>query len=527
MADQLDEFLDDFRLESHDSLDQIELQVLAMESGDPDAVNIVFRAMHSIKGGSSFLDLINVNRLSHQLENLLDLVRQGQLQATTELSDILLRGSDLLKEMIDSSDGGESTDVTAMLTEVSGFVEHGEPVVPAATAAVQEIVTPTSADVADSDAKLNTHVVDQSDSVTALLQASSLDEGKGPFGQFLVDQNYLTNEQVFEALIEQEKREMSDLDAFASLGISVTDCLKIANLARIHMLHPLRVAHELNLLGDVSLEEINRKVQQSRPPIGHILRELQFCDEVEARIWLQEYYDYCNDVETDPALKQQLQEHREQKAQQQVKTVETQHVSEEAAQEHISQSTKDSPAVSQTNGATISSAAQDMLMGSDIDCEDNLIVDYQDYVCEELRTEIENTMLGFEQNEGKEEFELEAELKNLFRTMHSLKGSVGFINADASQKVIHALEDTITLVQRSPLSVPLLTWQLFINASLKGIDIVWGLRDSIISERDERPFIESYIDEIEVFFEDLNAAKLQIASSIKAGVQNEDIDDLF
>ena len=510
MSEQLDEFLDDFRLESHDSLDQIESQVLEMEQGDQEAVNVVFRAMHSIKGGSSFLDLINVNRLSHQLENLLDLVREGKLSASRELSDILLRGTDLLKIMIDSSDGGESEDITEILTEVSSYVENGVPPNAVAASPVPEQQVAETAPAAAATA-----VVDNQPDVSVIQSDKQDPNDKGPFGQFLVERSYLSQDQVLNALIEQERRELSDLSAFADHGIGVSDCLRIANLARIHMLHPLRVAKELGLLDESGIEVINKKIQNSRPPIGHILRDLNYCDEVEARIWLQEYYDYCNGVESDPELQHQLQEHRSQKAQlgEVSKTAEDENMVKEASvaeKEHRHPCGECEP-----------------LIGSAIECEENLIADYQDYVCEELRTEIENVLLGFEQNEDREEVEIETTLKNLFRTMHSLKGSVGFINAVASQKVIHALEDTITLLQRAPKAVPALTWQLYINASLKGVDIVWGLRDTIIADRDERPFIEEYHDEIEVFFEDLNAAKAQIATSIKVGVQNEDIDDLF
>jgi two-component system chemotaxis sensor kinase CheA len=61
----LDEFLGDFRTESNEALDQVENQLLAMESGDKEAVNSVFRAFHSIKGGAAFLDLKQIRSLTH------------------------------------------------------------------------------------------------------------------------------------------------------------------------------------------------------------------------------------------------------------------------------------------------------------------------------------------------------------------------------------------------------------------------------------------------------------------------------
>ena len=92
-----------FVAESRSHLDDIESRLLAMEdASDPEAVNGVFRSIHTIKGVSSFLGLPKVKTLSHALETILDEVRNGGREVTSNLIDILLAGSDRLTAFVDA-----------------------------------------------------------------------------------------------------------------------------------------------------------------------------------------------------------------------------------------------------------------------------------------------------------------------------------------------------------------------------------------------------------------------------------------
>jgi two-component system chemotaxis sensor kinase CheA len=94
------ELLKEFINESNEHLDSIEQGVLVLEDqpDDADTLNNIFRAFHSFKGGSGFLNLIPINRLSHELESLLDLARQGKLRLTSPIINIILQGGDTLKD---------------------------------------------------------------------------------------------------------------------------------------------------------------------------------------------------------------------------------------------------------------------------------------------------------------------------------------------------------------------------------------------------------------------------------------------
>jgi len=97
-----EELIAGFREESLEHIEVLETLMLDMETGGvtPDSINTIFRSIHTIKGGSGFLGFEAVKTLSHGMESLMDMVRNGKAELTSEVADILLRGSDLLKAMM-------------------------------------------------------------------------------------------------------------------------------------------------------------------------------------------------------------------------------------------------------------------------------------------------------------------------------------------------------------------------------------------------------------------------------------------
>lgn len=98
------DLLNELITESNEHLDRIEPGFLAMEGGNevaPDLINEIFRAIHSIKGGFGFFGLNNIKELSHKMESVLMLVRDGELAVNSSVADALLAGVDKLRAMID------------------------------------------------------------------------------------------------------------------------------------------------------------------------------------------------------------------------------------------------------------------------------------------------------------------------------------------------------------------------------------------------------------------------------------------
>lgn len=96
------EMLQAFIEESAECLQKVEDELLHLEvTASPiKSLNTIFRQVHTIKGLSSFLSLVEITRLSHQAEHLLDVLRKGGIQPGGEDIELLLDTKDALTEMI-------------------------------------------------------------------------------------------------------------------------------------------------------------------------------------------------------------------------------------------------------------------------------------------------------------------------------------------------------------------------------------------------------------------------------------------
>jgi two-component system chemotaxis sensor kinase CheA len=99
-------FLDTFLNESAEHLDTLESGLLTLNASpnDSELLNSIFRAAHSMKGGAGAFGLIHVVKLTHALENLLDLMRNGQAKPSLDSIALMLRVTDILKLLTASRD---------------------------------------------------------------------------------------------------------------------------------------------------------------------------------------------------------------------------------------------------------------------------------------------------------------------------------------------------------------------------------------------------------------------------------------
>jgi two-component system chemotaxis sensor kinase CheA len=96
--------------ESFEGLDIMENGLLNMAPGtvDDEAINAIFRAAHSIKGGSGTFGFNGISNFTHVMETLLDEMRDGRRPATSIAVDALLRSVDILRDMLTATrEGGE------------------------------------------------------------------------------------------------------------------------------------------------------------------------------------------------------------------------------------------------------------------------------------------------------------------------------------------------------------------------------------------------------------------------------------
>jgi two-component system, chemotaxis family, sensor kinase CheA len=127
MQIDLNRFKAAFFEEATEHLEQMEAALLVLEESpkDGDLLNTIFRAAHSIKGSSTTFGIDEVGRFTHVLENLLDRVREGAIDATPNLIELLLTSIDVIEGLIANARDGDElpanlNEVTAQLHEANG-----------------------------------------------------------------------------------------------------------------------------------------------------------------------------------------------------------------------------------------------------------------------------------------------------------------------------------------------------------------------------------------------------------------------
>ena len=114
-----EEHIKAFVAESEEGITELNNALLDLES-DPDdaeAMDSIFRIAHTLKGNASAMGFESVSELAHEMEDLLDEVREGDIPVDTELMDLLFDSVDYLDAMVgDIAENGE-TDIDASAVE--------------------------------------------------------------------------------------------------------------------------------------------------------------------------------------------------------------------------------------------------------------------------------------------------------------------------------------------------------------------------------------------------------------------------
>ena len=100
----IDEIVAEFLVESHENLDQLDRDLLALEQnpGSRELLASVFRTIHTIKGTSGFLAFHRLEKLTHVGENLLSRLRDGRIELTEERATALLKMVDSVRALLRS-----------------------------------------------------------------------------------------------------------------------------------------------------------------------------------------------------------------------------------------------------------------------------------------------------------------------------------------------------------------------------------------------------------------------------------------
>ncbi len=143
----MNEIKEIFFQECEEQLAELESGLLKMNDGDrdPETVNAVFRAVHSIKGGAGAFGLDDLVSFAHVFETTLDCVRSNKLEPTHEVLKVMLRAADVLADLTNAARDGGSVDGarSAGLVRELEALANGE--APPAAAPVAAAAAPTQA----------------------------------------------------------------------------------------------------------------------------------------------------------------------------------------------------------------------------------------------------------------------------------------------------------------------------------------------------------------------------------------------
>ncbi|MDR2943409.1 MAG: chemotaxis protein CheA [Treponema sp.] len=133
MSDYLDpnneELLKDFFAEAQMQVDTLEqnLLVLEQEGANKDAVDEIFRAAHTLKGGSATVEFMELSHFTHMVEDVFDAIRSDQISVSEDVVDTLFQAIDVIKAMLDKRMNGSvyEDDTSAIEGKLRSLLPEG------------------------------------------------------------------------------------------------------------------------------------------------------------------------------------------------------------------------------------------------------------------------------------------------------------------------------------------------------------------------------------------------------------------
>jgi two-component system, chemotaxis family, sensor kinase CheA len=226
----IDEIVAEFLVESHENLDQLDRDLLALEQnpGSRELLASIFRTIHTIKGTSGFLAYHRLEKLTHVGENLLSRLRDGKIQLTDERASSLLKMVDAIRGLLAAIEqtGSEGDgDFSELADDLARLLEDAPAVpVPAQPAAAEaqadeaepgetaETAEDDADDAGDADdadetegaAEAEADDADAADVADAPVAAAATPADAPPLGQVMVEHGTASPTNVEIAALEQK-----------------------------------------------------------------------------------------------------------------------------------------------------------------------------------------------------------------------------------------------------------------------------------------------------------------------------------
>ncbi|MBN2368008.1 chemotaxis protein CheA [Candidatus Woesearchaeota archaeon] len=124
----MSKYKEEFMNEVRDHLDSLNesLLVLEKEPENEETINKIFRSFHTLKGNSAAMGYLKYSELAHKLEDVLDKIKNKELNANTEILDLLFEGCDILDEGLESieSKGTDDIEIDSLVSRIKEFLNE-------------------------------------------------------------------------------------------------------------------------------------------------------------------------------------------------------------------------------------------------------------------------------------------------------------------------------------------------------------------------------------------------------------------
>lgn len=273
--DGLDELVGEFLVESHENLDQLDRDLVELES-DPASAELlsrVFRTLHTLKGTSGLLGFGTLESVTHVGESLLSRLRDSKMALTPQVTTALLEMVDAVRVLLDHIEeaGDEGPEDYADLVDRLGAVLED-----ADASASRPPEIPLLGDLL-----LAREVVSRGELEAALAQQKRGDPR--PLGQILVARG-APEEAVAHAVDQQNEIRRSVVEN--SVRIDVTALDRLVDLADDLLLAGRQIRSRASRHGDVELERLSRRVDRivAELHVGVVRTRLQPIDSVWSKL---------------------------------------------------------------------------------------------------------------------------------------------------------------------------------------------------------------------------------------------------
>lgn len=146
MSVDLSQFIPTFLEESFEGLEVMESGLLNFQAGDNETINAIFRAAHSIKGGSGTFGFKQITEFTHVVETLLDEIRSEKRAFSEPLRSILLEAGDCIRLLLEAARDGqdcEAPEVDKVYQQLKAILS-GEPAAPTVAESPETVDEPSA-----------------------------------------------------------------------------------------------------------------------------------------------------------------------------------------------------------------------------------------------------------------------------------------------------------------------------------------------------------------------------------------------